>query len=120
MGGSRSARPKMSVRKPGVIRKAAPEITATPSWTSRWGIRPLAMASLKRRHTLRPCVRSSTDPSTESAASSSTVQRIPIESPTLKITYSSARGSTMNRAARAGSGIGPTLSGAKMVPWPKK
>ena len=58
----------MSVRKPGVIRNAPPKITSTPSTTSRWGIRPAASASLKRRQTGAPCDCSSSEPSTESAA----------------------------------------------------
>ena len=70
VGGISSSRPTMSVRKPGVIRKAPPKITSTPSSTSRWGIRPAGSASLKRRQTARPWERSSTEPSTESAARS--------------------------------------------------
>ena len=88
----------MSVRKPGVIRNAPPKITSTPSMTSRCGILPSASVSLKRRQTARPCARSSSAPSTESAARSRMVHTAPIASPTFRITYSSASGTTMNSA----------------------
>ena len=65
-----------------MIRNAPPKITATPSWTSRWGIRPAAIASWKRAHTVRPWERSSREPSTESAASRPSVHQIPMASPT--------------------------------------
>ena len=73
----------MSVRKPGVIRNAPPKMTATPSVTSRWGIRPAARASLKRRQTARPCERSSSEPMIESASRMSSVGPMPSASPTL-------------------------------------
>src|SRR3712207_8576577 len=46
-------------------------MTATPCWSSLCGIRPAAIASLKRRQTLLPWERSSSEPRTESAASNS-------------------------------------------------
>src|SRR5918999_1936725 len=92
VGGTRKISPTTSVTKPGVIRRAAPRITSTPSTTSRWGILPAAMASLKRRQTARPWDRSSRDPSTESAARIRIVHTTPMASPTLRITYSSTSG----------------------------
>ena len=94
----------MSVMKPGVIRKAPPKMTSTPSTTSRCGILPSVRAALKRRQTERPCERSSTAPSTESAASSRIVQTGPMASPTFRITYSSANGTTMKSAISARRG----------------
>src|SRR4051794_14678204 len=95
-GGSSSAKPRMSVMNPGVIRKAPPKITSTPSKTSRCGMRPDCIASWKRPQTVRPCDLISQVPSSESITSSASVGSHPIESPTLKITYSSAIGTTMN------------------------
>jgi hypothetical protein len=91
--------------KPGVIRKAPPKITITPSSTSRCGIRPAAIVSLNRRHTARPCDFSSSEPISESTARRRIVSGTPIASPTLKITYSSASGTTMNMKIRTSSGI---------------
>ena len=98
----------MSVRNPGVIRKAPPKITSTPSITSRWGTRPAAIVSLKRRQTARPCDFSSIDPISESSTRIASVGRIPIASPTLKMTYSSASGTTTKMAISASRG---TVSG---------
>ena len=86
LGGSSIASPITSVMKPGVIRKAPPKMTRTPSWTSRCGIRPSESAWLKRLQTARPCERSSIEPMTESAASSRIVQITPMASPTFRIT----------------------------------
>ena len=73
--------------------------------TSRWGIPPAASVSLKRRQTARPWARSSIHPSTESAASRAIVGTTPMASPTLRITYSSASGTTMKSASSASSGM---------------
>jgi hypothetical protein len=95
----------MSVRKPGVMRKAPPKITKTPSSTSRCGIRPACIVSWKRRHTARPCERMSHAPSNESATSSASVGRVPIRSPTFRITYSSAIGMRMKSAMSQAIGL---------------
>ncbi len=96
VGGRSNSTPTMSEMNPGVIRNAPPKITRTPSITSRCGTLPSAWRLLKRRHTDPPCDRSSSAPSTESAASSRIIHQ-PIASPTLRITYSSANGTTMKR-----------------------
>jgi hypothetical protein len=78
VGGSRKAAPKMSVTKPGVSSSAPPKITSAPSTTSRAGMRAAAIASLKRRHAVRPCERMSIEPMIESATSSAIVHRAPM------------------------------------------
>src|SRR4051812_46926400 len=107
VSGRSSSTPKMSVMKPGVIRKAPPKITSTPSTTSRWGIRPARIVSLKRRQTTRPCDLSSHEPSSESATRIASVGSRPIRSPTLKMTYSSASGTTTKMAISASRGTHP-------------
>ena len=104
VGGRSRNTPTMSEMKPGVIRNAPPKITRTPSMTSRWGTLPSLSVSLNRRHTARPCDRRSSAPSSESAARSTNVHQYPIASPTLRITYSSANGTSKNRTARAQRG----------------
>jgi hypothetical protein len=89
---------------PGVIRNAPPKITRTPSTTSRWGILPSASAVLKRRQTDRPCARRRSEPISESAARRRIVHTTPIASPTFRITYSSASGSTMKSRMSASRG----------------
>ena len=95
----------MSVMNPGVIRNAPPKITSTPSITSRCGILPSASAVLKRRHTDRPCERSSSAPSSGIGRQEQDRRHAtPMASPTFRITYSSASGSTMKSAIRASRG----------------
>src|SRR5215211_8929744 len=116
VGGRSRSSPTTSVMNPGVTRNAPPKMTSTPSITSRWGIFPSPSAVLKRRQTLRPCARRSSEPSTESAASRRMVQTAPIASPTLRITYSSASGTIMNSASSATRGMSRTLLSSFLMP----
>ena len=102
--------PKMSVMKPGVSSSTPPKITRTPSITSRCGTRASASAALKRCQASRPWERSSHEPSSASAISSSTVHQTPIAWPTWIRSASSAIGTMMKRrTSRMGICALPTV-----------
>src|SRR5262245_10207390 len=86
VGGIRKISPTMSVRKPGVIRRAPPRITRTPSKTSLCGTRPSVRARLNRIHAARPWCLSRSEPSNASARRRNRVGPSPIALPTWMIT----------------------------------
>uniref|UniRef100_A0A6J5ZJ44 Unannotated protein n=1 Tax=freshwater metagenome TaxID=449393 RepID=A0A6J5ZJ44_9ZZZZ len=82
VGSKRKSRPTMSVRKPGVISSAPPEITSPPSAVSLAGTLPFPIADLNLSQEREPSRISSQAPNSESAISSPIVHHTPIIDPT--------------------------------------